>query len=157
MALTDRQRRFVEHYVALGNATRAAIAAGYKDGPGIREQASRLLTNVDIREAVDERQANLANELGLTRQFVLEGLRRTYVQAIEGAPKVDKDGDIVRGEDGEPIREWSPSGANKALELIGKAHGMWVDRAAIDLGATVVYTLDLGSPLDDAVDDDPEG
>ena len=70
MALNDRQRRFVEHYVALGVATRAAIAAGYKDGPGIREVAHRLLTHVDIAAAIDARQANLANELGLTSVWI---------------------------------------------------------------------------------------
>lgn len=129
--MNDRERAFVEHYVALGNATRAAIAAGYKDGPGIREQGSRLLTRVDVREAIDERQANIANELGLTRQWVLQQL----------AAKTDSEG---------------ASGV-RALELIGKAHGMWVDRAQVDTTGQVVYTLELSGAADVVVDDDPEG
>ncbi len=130
MALTDRQRRFVEHYVALGNGAEAARQAGYKNGPGIYETAAELLRKPEIREAVDARQANTANELGLTRQWVLQQL----------AAKTDSEG---------------ASGV-RALELIGKAHGMWVDRANVEMGGQVVYTLDLGGAVD-VVDDDPEG
>jgi phage terminase small subunit len=152
MALTDRQRRFVAAYVELGVASRAAIKAGYSPDSA-ETNGPRLLRNAQIAAAVDERQANLANELGLTRQYVLDGLRRTYEQSIEGAPKVHQ-GEVVRGEDGELIREWSPSGANRALELIGKAHGMFTDRAVMDIGATVVYQLDMGgSDLTETAED----
>lgn len=135
MGLTDRQRRFVEHYVALGNGAQAARQAGYKDGAGIYETASDLLRKPEIRQAIDDRQANLANELGLTRQWVLDGLRQ---EAVDG--------------------DSPPAARIKARELIGKAHGMWVDRAQVDVASTVVYTLDLGSPLgDESVDEEAEG
>ena len=134
--MNDRQRRFVEAYVRLGVAGKA-YAEVYPDAAESTCYANghRLLKNAEIRQAIDDRQANLANELGLTRQWVLDGLRAEAV-----------DGD-------------SPAAARiKARELIGKAHGMWVDRAQVDVGATVVYTLDLGSPLgDESVDDEAEG
>lgn len=48
---------FVSEYAAHGNATRAAIAAGYKE-INARRQATRLLSNVHIRERIrDEREA----------------------------------------------------------------------------------------------------
>jgi phage terminase small subunit len=138
MSLTDRQRRFVEEYVAGGNGAKAAKAAGYKDGPGIYETASTLLRKPEIREAVDARQADLANQLGYTRQWVLERLEEVRAMAVaEEKPQL--------------------TAANRALELIGKAHGMWVDRATVDMGGTVVYTLDLGGGGVEDVDDGPEG
>lgn len=51
MALTHKQRLFVDEYLgaANGNATRAAERAGYSSP---RTQGSRLLTNVDIQAAL---------------------------------------------------------------------------------------------------------
>lgn len=60
MALSERERRFVEAYIgkAEGNATNAAIAAGYKK-ENARQQASRLLTKANIKAAIDERTKRL--------------------------------------------------------------------------------------------------
>jgi phage terminase small subunit len=57
MALSPKQRRFVDAYVIDLNATSAAIAAGYSKRTA-RQQGSRLLTNVDIAAAVAEALAN---------------------------------------------------------------------------------------------------
>lgn len=131
MALTPRQRAFVEQYVALGSGAAAARAAGYKDGPGIYESARRLLRNAEIAEAIDERQANLANELGLTRQYVLQGLA-----GVVDSPTAN---DTARV---------------RALELVGKAHGLFADRAIVDQRVEF-YTLDMGNPdVGDGLDDD---
>ena len=152
--MNDRQRRFVEAYVALGNATRAAKEAGYSEDTAYA-QGHRLLKDAEIRRAVDELNADIANQRGATRQYVIDGLMRTYQQAIEGAPKVHQ-GEVVRGEDGQPIREWSPAGAAKALELLGKAHGMWIDRAQVEQSGLVEYTLSLGEPLGEQDEDDDD-
>lgn len=52
--LTDKRQRFVEEYPLDCNATQAAIRAGFS-APTARQMGSWLLTNVDIRAAVDER------------------------------------------------------------------------------------------------------
>lgn len=55
MSLTTKQRAFVEAYLANGfNATKAALAAGYSENTA-RQQGSRLLTNVDVADAVQAR------------------------------------------------------------------------------------------------------
>ncbi len=55
-SLSERERRFVEAYmsVAAGNATKAAIVAGYSPNTA-RKQGSRLLTKGHIRAAVEVR------------------------------------------------------------------------------------------------------
>lgn len=71
MALTDKQRRFVDEYLIDLNATQAAIRAGYskKTAP---EQASRLLTNVKVAEAIAAGKSELSKRAEITADMVLE-------------------------------------------------------------------------------------
>jgi hypothetical protein len=55
--LKPKQRRFLEAYLTSWNATHAAEVAGYKHP---RQQGSRLLTNVDIQAAIQERLSEAA-------------------------------------------------------------------------------------------------
>src|SRR5688572_3294631 len=50
--LTDKRQAFVEHYVACLNGAEAARRAGFA-ASGARQEAHRLLTNADIRAAID--------------------------------------------------------------------------------------------------------
>lgn len=59
MALSDQQLQFIEEYLTSWNATKAAKKAGYSSKTA-RQQGSRLLSNVDIRTAIDERLAEAA-------------------------------------------------------------------------------------------------
>ena len=63
--MTPKQKRFIEHYT--GNATKAAIAAGYsaKTACSIGE---RLLRNVDIREAIQLREKERLSEAIASRE-----------------------------------------------------------------------------------------
>jgi phage terminase small subunit len=59
MALTQQQREFIEHYLQCGfNGAEAARRAGYSERTA-RQQASRLLTKVDISDAIKARIAEL--------------------------------------------------------------------------------------------------
>lgn len=56
--LNPRQLRFVQLYVRLGNATKAAEEAGYS-AKTARSQGNRLLTNVDIAAAIAAAQEDI--------------------------------------------------------------------------------------------------
>ena len=124
MPLNGRQRAFVTAYVELGVAWKA-YAKAYPDATEAtaQTQGPRLLRNPQISDAVDKRQANLANELGLTRQWVLRGL-------------------AARAED----HDANDAARIRALELVGKAHGMFTDRALVDHNVVYEYTLQMGNP-----------
>jgi len=63
--MTPQQERFIEHYIENGgNATQAAIDAGYSEN-GANRQASRLLTNVDIYNEVERRKSEILGRLKL--------------------------------------------------------------------------------------------
>lgn len=55
------------------NGTQAAIRAGYS-AKTAQEQASRLLSNVMVQEALQKRQAQLCTKLEITQERVLEEL-----------------------------------------------------------------------------------
>lgn len=52
--MTPKQRKFADCYIKSGNATQAAIEAGYSEKTA-RSQGQRLLTNVDIKKYVIRR------------------------------------------------------------------------------------------------------
>lgn len=85
------------------SASVAYVAAGYRES---RSSASRLSTNANIVARVAELQAMVAERVVVDRQWVLSKL-------IENATNT---------------QETNPSASNKALELIGKEIGMFVDR-----------------------------
>ena len=63
--LNDMQKKFIQAY--MGNATEAAIAAGYS-AKTARSQGQRLLTNVDIRKEIEKREVKQTNKLIATRE-----------------------------------------------------------------------------------------
>ena len=77
MPLSLKRIRFVQEYLVDQNGSAAAVRAGY--GPrSAKVTASRLLTNANVRAAIDARQAELADELRLSR----DGVVRRLVDAI---------------------------------------------------------------------------
>lgn len=82
--LTDRQARFVEEYLVDLNGTQAAIRAGYSPRTA-NEQASRLLANVSVQEAVSEAQAKRSERTGITADRVLSELAKLGFSDIRRA------------------------------------------------------------------------
>lgn len=73
--LSPKQQAFVREYLLDLNATQAAIRAGYSPKTA-RAQGQRLLTNVDIAEAIAEAKAKRAKKVELTAAEVIRRLDR---------------------------------------------------------------------------------
>jgi len=71
MALTAKQRCFVDEYLIDLNATQAAIRAKYSPKTA-QEQSSRLLSNVMVQAAIAVRQKQMAKATGITPEKVLQ-------------------------------------------------------------------------------------
>ena len=71
--MNERQRKFVDEYILTGNASESARRAGYsaKTAGSIGE---RLLKNVEVRAALDERIKAASTEKTLTQSQLLEFL-----------------------------------------------------------------------------------
>lgn len=124
--LPPRQEEFIRQYVIDKNATQAAIRAGYSEKTA-NEQASRLLANVNIRQRVDELLAqvneNAVKKAELNKQWIIEQLIDNALIAKAAEPVLDAEGN--------PIGEYKAniSASNKALELLGKEIGMFIDKS----------------------------
>jgi len=69
--LTEKQRRFVDEYLADLNGKQAAIRCGYSEKTA-EQQASRLLSNVKVKEAVSLKQKILSERLNISAERVLQ-------------------------------------------------------------------------------------
>lgn len=78
--LTARQSAFVQRYALSGNAAEAARLAGYSADTS-RQIGSRLLSNVDVKAALQARRQAFQAELEVTRQDVVNGLQEAIVIA----------------------------------------------------------------------------
>lgn len=107
--LTAKQERFVAEYLVDGNATRAAIAAGYSERTGARI-GSELLTKPDVRAAIAK--ALRAQE------------KRTLVTADDNLKRIDR---LARRAEG----EGDLNAAITASVWIGKHYKSFTDRLEV--------------------------
>jgi chaperonin GroEL (HSP60 family) len=127
-----RRQRFVNAYVgeAAGNAAEAARLAGYSAHTA-RTQGSKLLTFPDVKAAIEERQKALAEQSGFSAEQVIKELA-SLAQAV-------------------PDKVFA-SDKIKALELLGKAHGMFKDqkdtgsRITVNIGFLTANTPSANTP-----------
>lgn len=92
MKLTEKQNRFVDYYIELGNATQAAIKAGYSKKTA-RSVGSENLTKPDIKSAIEKKMKKLEDAKIAKAEEVLQLYSR-----------------ILRGEESEKSAVATPKG-----------------------------------------------
>ena len=117
--LTARQMRFVDEYLKDLNATQAAIRAGYKATTAVAANAARLLTHDKVQEAIEARQQARAERVELEQDWVVNELRKVAQKCLP-----------VEDDDGKPIANIVNVGV-KALELLGRHQGIFIDKREI--------------------------
>lgn len=124
MPMLDNPRweRFAQGLAAGKSASEAYVAAGYEANDG---NASRLKGNEKVEARVAELLGRVTEGVVLTKQWVLERLIENANRAMQAESKL--------GENGEPVGEYQYQGnvANRALELLGKELGMFIDRKEV--------------------------
>lgn len=119
--LPPKRRRFVDEYVKDCNGTQAAIRAGYS-GKTAYSQAERLLKNVDVKQAVDERLAAIARENEVDASWVVDRAKKIVERCMQAEPVYDREGNPT----GDYV--FNANGANGALKILAKHLGMEVTR-----------------------------
>jgi hypothetical protein len=131
-----------EHFAQLvssgESAARAYVMAGYAKS-GARQNSARLMTNDDIRARIDSlRSAKEQQHAASVKQVVKEAaIDKAWVmtQLVENV-RMAKQAEPVLDQEGNPIGEYKQNinAANKALELLGKEFGMFIDRKEVRSG-----------------------
>lgn len=120
--LTLKQQRFVDEYIISGNATQAAIKAGYSKKTANRIATENLSKPV-IKTAIDKRNAEIQSEKTMNMQEVME-LLASIARGETTEETVTNKGDVIE-------TATRNSDKLKALELIGKRFGAWTDKKEI--------------------------
>ena len=157
MALNPKQQRFCEEYMIDLNATQAAIRAGYSVKTA-KEQASRLLTNVNVSREIERLQALQSKRTGVTADRVIRELAKIafvdpdrVINADDGTIKADATDEDKAAIQGVKVKRSSSVNGDsfenevklydktKALELLGKHLGLFTDKTDLNLTAPIIF------------------
>ena len=133
--MNTRQRKFCDEYLISGNATDAAIKAGYSPKTA-KSIGQRLLTFVDLKQYIDTELEKLHSAKIADAQEVLE-----YLTAV------------MRGEHTEQVLKLAGDGIQTitdievSAELIGKRYALFSDK--MDLGGAVPVVIMGDDQLED--------
>ena len=154
ISLNDRQNRFVEEYMIDLNAEQAAIRAGYTEASA-RRNGHRLLKLPNVRKALDAAMEARARRTLIIQDQVIEELAAiAFCDPIEIASTTFRGpADIARLPERARrlIADWHwdarghflvrPHSKLRALEVLGRHLGMFVERARVDVNTR----LDIAS------------
>lgn len=139
LKLTIKQKKFADEYIRIGNATQAAINAGYKP-KNAGQIGNENLKKLQIAEYINEKLKELDAKKTMQIQEIMEELSAIARGEVK-EERLDKDGDIVKTR---------PLFADrlKAMDMLGKRYGMWNGMAQESASQTVI--------IDDMTDGDED-
>jgi phage terminase small subunit len=158
--LTPKQQKFVDEYLIDLNATQAAIRAGYSP-KSAGTNADKLLKNTKIRAYIEARMAEHSRRTGVTQERIIRELARiafldptqlidmdtaellTDAAADDRAAIASVKVKTMSGETEMIEREVRFADKIKALELLGKRFGMWIDKQQVDVQGAVQIVDDV--------------
>ncbi len=167
MALTKKQKLFVEEYLIDLNATQAAIRAGYSP-TSARQIADENMSKPDIKNAIEKALAERSKRTGVNADRII--LELAKIAFVNPTDVINMDEATIRGdanrddtaaissvkvktiptEDGNITeREIKTYDKIKALELLGKHTGMFTDKFKIEGAIPIVIHDDLDDEDDD--------
>lgn len=111
MKLTEKQLKFADYFLEMGNATEAAIKAGYSEKYA-GTNTDKLLKNTNVKEYIEERKKQLDTERIANQEEVLE-----YLTAVMRGNEKDQFG-----------LDAALADRTKAAELLGKRYRLFTDK-----------------------------
>ena len=157
--MTEAQKRFCDEYVIDFNGTRAYKAAypNCKKDETAKAAASRLLTNVNVIQYIQEQKEELKEKINITKEQVINqiariafgDIRKLYNEngGLKNIQDLDDDAAAIvagietteefdgYGEDREQIgytKKVKIASKDRALEMLGKYFGIFKEKVEID-------------------------
>lgn len=149
MALTEKQKRFIEEYLIDLNATQAAIRAGYSTKTA-EQIGFQLLNKTSVSEEIKKKMAERSKRTGINADRVLHELAKiafanakdiinfedasvqeyankddlACIQSVKVKKQISEKGETEE-------RQVVMYDKKSALELLGKHLGMWKDKVEV--------------------------
>ena len=164
--LSTKQQRFVDEYCVDFNGTQAAIRAGYSVKTA-NAQAARLLANVNIKKALEEKKTEIAEESKLKASDVIDELRKiafsdiTQVMSFSASKAKIKSSRKLSEDAKKIVASVSQTQAGltvklhdkvKALELLGRYLNLFTDRVEVE-GRGIGLILNMNAPASESCED----
>jgi len=140
--LTEKQKRFCDYYIETGNATEAAIRAGYSEKTA-RFIGAENLTKPNIKNYIDNKLKELedkriakAEEVLKYLTAVMRGDETEEVVVVEGLGEGMSSATTIKKQVGARERI-------KAAELLGKRYALFTEKVDIEGNMGVVIVDDI--------------
>lgn len=147
MKLTPKQKAFADYYIELGNATEAAIRAGYSKNTA-KEVGYENLTKPHIKSYIDERMREIESDRIAKAEEVLAflsaSLRGEVLEEVVSTESIDG---MIK-----PVtlkKQLSAKDRIKAAELLGKRYALFTEKVDLEGNVGVTIIDDIGT-LEDA-------
>lgn len=137
--LTIKQTKFADEYIISGNATQAAIKAGYSKKTA-RFTGAENLTKPNIKAYIEERMKKLEEEAIADQAEVLKYLTRV----LRDEEREDVLVNVGNYEQEIQSMKVSAKDRIKAAELLGKRYGSWTDKVDLSSDLTLIFEDDYG-------------
>lgn len=133
------RKKFADEYIICGNATQAAIDAGYSKRSA-KQTGSRLLDQAEIKEYIAERMKELEAESIADQTEILQYLTRVIrdeetEEVLMNVGNFEQEVQTVKLSAKEKI---------KAAELLGKRYQLWTDKVDINSTEGIKIIDDIG-------------
>lgn len=115
-----------------GGSPKAHASNTYNRYPDIQARVATILD--ERRRVIDEGRAKAVEEAAVDKAWVLRNLKDVVERCLQARPVMQGGKPVmIDTPNGEiaPAYVFQPQGANKALELIGKELGMFVERSEV--------------------------
>lgn len=139
MKLTIKQKKFADEYIISGNATDAAIKAGYSEKYA-GANAGKSLKNTKIQKYIEDKLAELESAKTMSLEEALQ--RSASIARREPQKSYSKQTNRLTGEVTKEVEYvFMPSieEAQKSLEHIIRCHGGFTDKQDIKLDVPVIF------------------
>lgn len=141
MTMTEKQKKFCDYFIETGNATKAAIFAGYSERTA-KQIGQQNLTKLYLRSYIDKRLKQLEDERIADADEVMKFLTS-----------------VMRGEVKEPVAILDGDGYQKVVDLqpnvatrraaavdLGKRYALFTDKTEMTVTEVPVFLDDLSDP-----------
>lgn len=136
--LTEKQKRFCDYYIEVGNATEAYKKA-YKsiNQRTAESNGSRLLSNTKVKNYIEERLKQLESNRIADAKEVMEYLTKIVRNEAKEEVVIVSENGVERVKKDVNIRD-----RNKAAELLGKRYRLFTDKVEVEGNIPIVIVGD---------------
>ena len=137
--ITRKQEKFIDEYLIDRNGMQAAIRAGFSKKTA-KQIGCRLLTKAYIKLEIERRIKKVSEAAEVTAESIVRRLNLIADRCIQEVDPILKANGIYKRDrnTGKICFDFDATGASRALELLGKTKGMFIEKQDVTVGGRMI-------------------